>query len=687
MMKQYFDNGILLSEVAGLLCEGKTVTIPVRGNSMRPFLADGRDSVVLQRGEADRLERGDVVLATVRGRQTWVLHRIVARRGNRLTLQGDNNRETEAAEVKDVAGVAIAMVRKGVTYPVDGWQWRLYSCGWMARMSCRCLGCRCKNLLAYLWRILDGYRWSVLLSCLTGIFSVGLGLLFIYLSKLAIDAATAGQREEIFRYGAMLVMTTLLQLACNAADNWIAVRTQIRVGNAMRSRLLAHLLHSRWGELERFHTGDVVNRVESDASALVGLLTNSVPAFVIMGLQLLAALVFFCHLDARLPWIVVGVLPLFLLGGRVYMKRMYRHTGKLRQSDSRIQAIIQESLQQRSVVKALELGEGRLDKLDRQQESLCTRLMERTRFSILSRICVSAAFAGGYLAAFLWGVCGLSAGTISFGTMAAFLQLVGKIQQPVWDMARLVPSVVEGRTSVRRLRELETLAAEEDGDGIRFKEIPDVVVNNITFTYAKGDTPVFSGFSCRFPAGSRTAVVGETGKGKTTLLRLLLAFDVPQSGSIKLCPPQGGEEVPVSSRTRCNFTYVPQGNTLFSGTVRDNLRLGNPRATSEEMRRALHAAAADFVFALPRGLDTFIGEQGSGLSEGQAQRIAVARALLRNRPILLLDEATSALDEETERQLMENLEREYAGRTVIFITHHAAVAARCGQTIRIENEE
>ena len=332
-------------------------------------------------------------------------------------------------------------------------------------------------------------------------------------------------------------------------------------------------------------------------------------------------------------------------------------------------------------------GQFTLELYVTREGGLRTRLMERTRFSILSRICVSAAFAGGYLAAFLWGVCGLSAGTISFGTMAAFLQLVGKIQQPVWDMARLVPSVVEGRTSVRRLRELETLAAEEDGDGIRFKEIPDVVVNNITFTYAKGDTPVFSGFSCRFPAGSRTAVVGETGRGKTTLLRLLLAFDEPQSGSIKLCPPQGGEEVTVSSRTRCNFTYVPQGNTLFSGTVRDNLRMGNPQTTSEEMRRALHAAAADFVFALPQGLDTFIGEQGSGLSEGQAQRIAIARALLRNRPILLLDEATSALDEDTERQLMENLEREYAGRTVIFITHHAAVAARCGQSIRIENEE
>ena len=686
-MKQYFDNDILLGEVAGLLREGKKVTISVRGNSMRPFLADGRDSVVLQRcppADEGSLRRGAVVLAPVKNRRGWVLHRVVARRGQHLTLQGDNNRETETAMVKDVAGVAVAMVRKGKTYPVDGWQWRLYSRVWMVRMACRRWGLRARKLPAYLWQVLGGYRWSVLLSCLTGVASVGLGLAFIYLSKLAVDAAVAEAGSGVLGYAVLLVAVTLLQLAVNAADNWIAVRTQIRVGNALRSKLLAHLLHSRWSELERFHTGDVVNRVESDASALVGLLTASIPALAVMGLQLLAALVFFCYLDARLPWIVVGVLPLFLLGSRWYMKRMYLYTGKLRQQDSRIQAIIQESLQQRSVVKALELGEERLRRLDRQQESLRMRLMKRTRFSILSRSLASAAFSGGYLAAFLWGVWGLGAGSITFGTMAAFLQLVGKIQQPVWDMARLLPSLAGGLASVRRLRELEALAAEDDGGSLPFADTPDVVVDGITYAYAQGDRPIFRDFSCRFPAGSRTAVVGETGRGKTTLVRLLLAFDVPQAGRISLCGAQQGEAVTVSARTRCNFTYVPQGNTLFSGTLRDNLRMGNLSATTDDMRRALHAAAADFVFALPHGLDTFIGEQGSGLSEGQAQRVAIARALLRDSPILLLDEATSALDEDTERQLMENLEREYTGKTFIFVTHHAAVVARCGQVINLE---
>lgn len=477
----------------------------------------------------------------------------------------------------------------------------------------------------------------------------------------------------------------LLQLACNAWDNWVAVRVQVGTGNGLRYRIFGHLLRSRWKELERFHTGDVMNRVAGDTATLTSLLTMTLPAFVILGIQLLAAFAFFYWLDARLVWLVVGILPFFLLGSRLYMKRMYGYASRIRRTDSRIQAVIQESLQQRNVVRALEIGRKRLHRLEGEQESLRMRLLKRTRFSIWTRACVSGAFSGGYLVAFCWGVWGLSDGSITFGTMAAFLQLVGKIQQPVWDMARLIPSLVEGMASVRRLRELESLPEEEAGSSLRLAETPDVDVEGIDFAYAPGDRPVFHNFSCRFPAGSRTAVMGETGTGKTTLVRLLLAFDKPQAGAIRL--KTGKETVEVSARTRCNFTYVPQGNTLFSGTIRENLRMGNPEATGEEMCRALRTAVADFVYALPNGLDSFIGEQGSGLSEGQAQRIAIARALLRNSPILLLDEATSALDEETERILMENLERDYTDRTFIFVTHHAAVAERCRQVVKMKNEE
>lgn len=330
----------------------------------------------------------------------------------------------------------------------------------------------------------------------------------------------------------------------------------------------------------------------------------------------------------------------------------------------------------------MEQNDRYIGKLDRQQKTLQARLMQRTRFSILTRTCVSAAFAVGYLIAFVWGTVHLHQGLITFGTMAAFLQLVGKVQRPILDMARMLPSWVEVFASIDRLRELEALPQEREAAQVLSPTTPDVVVDKIDFGYDKGEALVFQQFSYCFQAGSRVAVMGETGRGKTTLVRLLLAFAVPQSGNIRLCTTDW--EVEVSAETRCNFTYVPQGNTLFSGTIRDNLLMGNPEATEEDMVRALHTAVAEFVFDLPSGMDTLVGEQGSGLSEGQAQRIAIARALLRPAFILLFDEATSALDADTELRLLQNLKKYCAGKTFIFVTHHTAVAERCDAVLRLD---
>ena len=235
--------------------------------------------------------------------------------------------------------------------------------------------------------------------------------------------------------------------------------------------------------------------------------------------------------------------------------------------------------------------------------------------------------------------------------------------------------------------ELEELPAETSGASQLFLQTPDLQLKDVTFSYSTGDRPILNHFSCNFPAGSCTAVLGETGAGKTTLIRLLLALADPQEGSITLSPANITQSslstLEVSPQTRSNFVYVPQGNTLFSGTIRDNLLMGNPHATEAEMLQALRTACADFVLSLPDGIDANLNEQGGGLSEGQAQRISIARTLLRPGHILLLDEATSALDPETERQLIKNLRRDCTGKTFIFITHHPAVAEACEATIQL----
>ncbi len=542
-----------------------------------------------------------------------------------------------------------------------------------------------KDKICYLWRVSAGQRWAVLVSCALGVLSVLFSLAFIGVSKYVIDIATETVTGSLPGAALLLVALLILQLLCNIVDSWVGIRMQIELGNTLRHRLFTRLLHSRWNELERFHTGDIVNRVEQDVSSVVGLLTGSFPSLVVTGVQLLAAFLFFCYLDPFLPWIVVAVFPLFLLGSRYYMKRIHRYTHKIRRSDSLIQAVIQESLQHRTVIKTLEQSGNRVSKLDEWQDTLRNQVLGRTRFSLAARSFVSLAFSGGYLTAFLWGSVSLSTGAITFGTMAAFLQLVGKVQRPVLDLSRLIPSFAQVFTAIDRLEELERLPEESGEESIRFAETPDVEIDNITFRYVEGEAPVFSHFSCKFPAGSCTAVMGETGRGKTTLVRMLLALALPEEGSIVLrSHSQLQKEVClVSPSTRCNFTYVPQGNTLFSGTIRENLLMGNPEATEEDMNHALRTAVADFVFSLPDGIDTLLTEQGGGLSEGQAQRIAIARALLRPGHILLLDEATSALDSETERVLLGNLQRDCKGRTFVFITHHLMVAEGCDEVVRL----
>ena len=677
-----FDNDKLFDEISALLADGKDVTLTVKGRSMMPFLAGGRDRVTLRRCGAAGIHRGSIVLARINGGERVVLHRVVRRSGDRLVLQGDANRvQTETAGVADVAGVAVSFVRNGKTYPAHGLAWRASSLLVAAFMSLRRMLIKARINAGYVRQASAGYRGAIMLSCAVGIMSVMLSLAFIYYSKHVIDIATGAAAGHVASALILLAVIIVMQLLCSAAATWVGVRLQIGLGNSLRRDVFSHVISGRWAELERFHTGDIVNRLERDTASVVSLLSGSLPAFVVSFVQFVVALAFFCLLDPWLPWLVVAVFPLLLLAGRFYTKKMYRYTRQIRKSDSLIQSTMQESLQQRVVVKALEQTSSRVGTLDSQQSALRSQIMGRTRFSILSRSFVSAAFAIGYLAVFAWGVVLLSSGAITFGTMAAFLQLVGKVQYPILDMARIVPSLIEVLASVDRLRELAQVPSEDESRRVLMPCVPDVVLDNVTFAYGAGERPVLDGFSYTFPAGSCTGVVGVTGRGKTTLIRLLLAFVTPVTGRITLVC--GNERRDVSPQTRCNFTYVPQGNTLFSGTIRDNLLMGNPAATDDDIRRALSAAEAGFVYSLPAGIDTRIGEQGGRLSEGQAQRIAVARALLRQSHVLLLDEATSSLDVATESRLIGNLRRECRGKTFIIVTHHEAVAAACDAVLRL----
>lgn len=537
------------------------------------------------------------------------------------------------------------------------------------------------RLLCWIWGASFGVRGRLMLCTLIGCVSVACSLVFVLFSKNAIDIATGVREGQLMLYGIGMALLILLEIMLHALDSWVGARLDVEMRNGFRSRFFGLLLQSEWQGKERYHTGDVLNRMVQDLGAVVSVITNTLPFAVITLVQLVASFLLLFSMDRTLAIVLVLILPFFSLLSRFYVNRMRRMTKAVRESESRIHAVMQESLQHKTIVKTLEQSDGMIGRLAKWQEQLFGEVIERTRFSILSRGLVSMGFSAGYLTAFIWGVFSIQGGVITFGVMTAFLQLVGRIQRPLADLARMIPTLVSALTSTERLIELEELPKEQVGDAVCMEGVAGVRFSDVSFMYADGGEEVLTHLNEDFAPGSMTAVLGETGAGKTTLIRLILALVRPTAGRVTMYDAE--REVEVSPQTRSNLVYVPQGNTLFSGTIRDNLLLGRPDATDEQLWEVLRVACAEFVLSLPEGLDTKCGEQGGGLSEGQAQRIAIARSLLRPGSVLLFDEATSALDPDTERRLLERLAEVRGKRTVIFITHRPSVLEYCDRVLRV----
>ena len=526
-----------------------------------------------------------------------------------------------------------------------------------------------------------GQRSALLASMLANLAGVGASLLFVYICKTLIDIATGNSGRDLAGWSLAMVATMAAQTLFSLLRTRLAAQTDIRIKNNLRMQIFSRLICAYHGSRGERHSGDITNRLEEDVRVVSECLSNSLPALLSATVQFIAAFCFLMALNNTLAWSVVGIMPLAIILSKIFFRKLRRLTRDIRDTDSLVQSHLQENLQHATLIQTLE-QEGRASSgLDRLQSGLYDSVMRRTRFTIVSRTVISLAFAAGYATAFLWGVNGLLAGAVTFGTMTAFLQLVGQIQRPVLELSSYIPSAIHAAASADRLMEIEGDESCAASEPVHLGSPAGIRMEHVSFAYPDGTRKVIDDFSHDFRPGSRTAIVGETGAGKSTLIRLILALLRPQSGSIVIYGPRSSAEA--SAATRCNLTYVPQGNSLLSGTVRDNLLLGDHEADEAGMKEALRIAAADFVFQLPDGLDTPCSENGGGLSEGQAQRIAIARALLRRGSILLLDEFSSSLDPETEKRLMENLSSSLPGRTMIFITHRRKITEYCSDIIEL----
>ena len=531
------------------------------------------------------------------------------------------------------------------------------------------------NYLGWLWRNSRGIRWNTAVRIVTGIGQVALGLMMVWLSRRFIDETIRkGTADDVLQMVVLLVLTVVGGVMLRQVGYWLTTTAGIRQSNALRLRIFSSLFRRKLFDGEELHSGDVTSRLAKDIEQVTTVTTDTVPQMLITGIQLCGAFLLMRWFDERLAWVLLLLTPLAIIFGKLIARRLRKMTLDIRQDESRIQMQVQEGMEHNAVLRSLGSEQWVTDRLDAMQQRLRGNVMRRLRFTVVTRVIMGCAFGLGYLLAFVWGGIGLRNGTITFGVMTSFLQLVGMIQHPILQLLNMVPSVIHATASIDRLEELDNQSqthADSERTGIRVNPCnpchnKTIRFDDVSFRYAKGDREILSHFTHEFRPGSKTAIMGETGIGKTTLFRLILGFIEPTSGKVAV----GGE-----------LCFVPQGNTLMSGTIRYNLQLARPDATDDELRAVLHTACADFIFDLPDGLDTELGERGSGLSEGQAQRIAIARGLLHGGDILLLDEISSSLDEPTERELYHRLFTAYPQKTMLFITHRTAVSTLCDEQV------
>ncbi len=536
-----------------------------------------------------------------------------------------------------------------------------------------------RKQMAWLWRLTVNYRLLLSLYVLLEVAGVA-GLLYsVYWSKQAIDIATHavwGNLQWVLGYiVAMLCLVMLFNLLALWINEYIKVKLTIRLQNS----LVYSQMMLAWPAIKKWHTGDLLVRMNTDSVEVVQMLTYSFPSFCVTGVKLLSAFSFLWLMDSMLAIMILVVSPLFLLS-KLYYSKLREITGKVKTAESNMGVIAQENLKNRLLLRALLFSKDRWNHLVGSQQNILNLKIKQLKLSLLSQGIMKFSFNGGYMLAFGWGVFRLYAGEISYGTMTAFLQLVGKVQMPVVSLVSFLPAVIRCRSSVERLMELYDNENEENIESVLLLKPLSVLLESVSFAYT--EKSILKSVSTEFKVGEPTAVIGVTGKGKTTLIRLMLGLMKPSEG--KLWIKDSSSLYEISAKTRGNFVYVPQGNSLFGGTIRENLFLANPSATEDQLKEALQIACADFVYGLPNGMETEIGEQGLALSEGQAQRLAIARALLRAGSVWVFDEITSALDDLTARQLVSNLLRTGRDKIQVFVTHDSVLMKSCSHIFRLE---
>lgn len=503
-------------------------------------------------------------------------------------------------------------------------------------------------------------------------------------SKRIVDAAQNGDLDRLLRTGLGLLAIVILQIALRILDNSLSVRISGKLEMACKRRLFSAILQKEYSAVTVYHSGELMTRLTSDITVVTDNATVLLPTATAMVTRLVFAFAVIVSLDVRFALLLLAAGVLLFVCTRAFRGKIKQLHKTVQASDGRLRAFLQESIESLLAVQVFGVQDKVTREADVRQTENFDAKIRRNRWSIAANAGFLAVFSFGTLFTLVWCGWRLAAGAITFGTLTALLQLVNQVQTPLTNLSGLMPKYYSMLSSAERLLEIEALPdddAQADETAVPAQGFEAVRFQGVSFAY--GQNEVFTDADFEIRKNDFVVISGISGIGKSTLFKLLLGVLTPDGGEIRVTA--GGRTYPADKNTRGLFAYVPQGNLLFSGTVRDNIRFIKEDATDEEVLRAAKIACADtFIDELPAGLDTLLGEGGSGLSEGQMQRIAVARAILTDAPVLLLDEATSALDEETEARLLQNI-RALENKTCLIISHKKAAYAVCTRELTVKD--
>lgn len=541
------------------------------------------------------------------------------------------------------------------------------------------------NEVRWLWDYVRHYRLTVVIHLVMAVLAIVMGLGTSVASKYLLDAVTGHQTGTVGQAAAVMVGMMVGNIAMKAVSARVGALINVRVQNEIQAEVYQRILDTDWESLEQYRSGDLMNRLTGDVGSVAGGVTGFAPSLIANLVQFFGALGIILWYDPTMAAIALLGIPAGVLSSRFLLGRMREYNKKMKALSSDVMSFYEDSLSNLTSIKAFDITSDFCGKMLGLQSSYRDQYLSYNKFVVYTTSAVSLMGMVVSAGCFGWGAYRLWTGAISFGSMAMFLQLASTLSGAFSALIGMVSSAISITTSAGRVMEVVQLPSEFVEREQSFRQAQNLAlhIEDADFTYRSGER-VLEHVNFQAGHGELVALTGPSGEGKTTMLRMLLGLIRPQEGRAVLSW-DGGEE-PLSSATRSAFAYVPQGNSMFAGTIEDNLRLTKPDATEEELKQVLKIACAyDFVRELPDGLKHPVGSRGKGLSEGQAQRLAVARALLRGAPILLLDESTSALDEDTERRLLHNLMACGLVNTCVFVTHRTGAMRFCSRQYRVEN--